>query len=641
VRSVRHRRRRTHTLLASAITILLVAGVGGTSAVGFASLKARADQLQAGLTADLQAGQRELEAGKASLTQANAKHDAGLVPIATGHFVGAKNEFLAASELADSSQLLHGLENTPGVSGFARSRHAAVDGIAGMGVALSEAGQELSGLDGQLLKPSGSGQAGRTLLTVLDQTTKSLTKVRLDLERAQAAAAAVDVQVVPAGQQVTFMKARDTISSALAGLDEFQRLEPVILDVLGGNGIRTYLIEQVDPAELRAGGGFIGSYSLLRADHGLLTLLSSGDAYSLADPRPAPGQPGFIPMPGPYREIIPQVSWSFVDSNMFPDFASNAVAAENFVQPRIGLKLDGVFSIDYYSVAKMLELTGPIALPAFGITIDSSNLIPRLVAGALAADPVHKAIIKAISGTLMERVSALPPDRWPGLLQVLNGLADEHHLQVYFNEPIVEQEVSSIGWSSVLKADASDFMMEIESNYGSKANYFLSRHYSITLTRVGRQLHHEVVIRWTNNSPIGSEDRTYYHVDTRLYIGNKGSAVSDNLGAVKYPNPDPPTGTSMYGGWALVQCCGDQAQAVFEYNTPWIEHDRGVAVIYWQKQPGTTGDRVDVVWNDGTGHAFTVSGDLNQDRRITLTPSGVTLTAGQPAQATLPSLNLG
>jgi hypothetical protein len=48
-----------------------------------------------------------------------------------------------------------------------------------------------------------------------------------------------------------------------------------------------------------------------------------------------------------------------------------------------------------------------------------------------------------------------------------------------------------------------------------------------------------------------------------------------------------------------------------------------------------------VTWNDGNSHTYTVSGDLGQDRVITLRLTGVTLTAGQPAQATLPSLSLG
>jgi hypothetical protein len=327
---------------------VILAGGTGATAFAYTSLKGQSEQLQAQLTAHLQAGQNDLEAAKASLKQANTTHDEALIAQAKAHFTVAKAQFMVAGQLADSSQLLRRLEILPAVGDLARSRHVAVDGIAAMGAAISDAGQELADLDGNLIKPpTTGGQEGRTLLTVLDQTDSSLVKVRTDLDRAQKAAAQVDAQVLPVGQQATFVKARDTISSALAGVDEFERLVPVLTEVLGGNGARTFLVEQVNPAELRPGGGFIGTFSVLQADRGTLKLIRSGDAYQLADPRPALGQPGYVAPPGPLHEFVPITSWSFVDSNFFPDFASNARAAESFAQPRLGTQIDAVISIDY------------------------------------------------------------------------------------------------------------------------------------------------------------------------------------------------------------------------------------------------------------------------------------------------------
>ena len=643
VGSTRRRRSRSHKLLAAGITIAVVAGIGGGSALGYSALKTRADKLQAALTVDLQAGQRELEAGKASLTQANANRDVTLITQATDHFSAARTQFVAATQLADNSNLLRDLELIPVLSGTVQSRKSAVDGVAGMGVALSDAGEELSSLDGQLIKPQGSGQAGHTLLTTLDQAQASLVRVRVDLNRAQTSAAQVDVQVLPGGQQSTFLKARDSIALALSGLDEFENLIPVLNEVLGANGVRNYLIEQVDPAELRAGGGFIGTYSVVRADHGTFTVVKSGNAYDLADPRPLPGQPGFIPMPMPYREVIPNVSWSFVDSNIYPDFPNNAHAALNFVQPRLGISIDAVISMDYYTVAKMLELTGPLSIPGFSVTVDANNFIPQLVKGAIAADAAHKAILSAMAGVLMERVTALPPDRWPAVLGALNTLATERHLQAYFNAGLVETEIDRVGWSGrLILGGASDYMMEVESNYnGTKSNYFLGRHYTVVLTRSGTTLHHTVTIDLTNNEPFGDEQRTTYKADVRLYIPNGAFAVSNNLRAVIYPNPAAPANTQVLDGWVSVACCGGQSRATFQYDTKWVANNRGSDDIYWQKQPGTVNDKVDVIWNDGNGHTFTASGDLSQDRVITLTPSGIDLGPGQPAQATLPSLSLG
>jgi hypothetical protein len=643
VHTKRHRRLRTHKLLATLIVLVVVAALSGATELAYGNVKSQGEQLQASLTSQLQAGQHELESGKDALKQANAKHDVNLVSQAVAHFAAAKIKFTATKQLADDSKFLRYLEYAPSIGDFARSRHSSVVAIAQTGAALSDAGQDLSALDGQILKPGSSGEAGRTLLTVLAQTEKGLIKVRGDLTIAQKAAAQVNVQLLPAAQQATFVRARDSIDSALAGFVEFERLVPVITEVLGGNGTRNYLIEQVNPAELRAGGGFIGTYSLLQADHGSLSVSRSGNAYVLADPRPIPGEPGFVPLPGPYREIIPWVSWSFVDTNEFPDFASNARAAESFAQRRLG-KIDGVISIDYFAVAKMLELTGPMQIPGYSLTLNGGNFVSEVMRLELASDPAHKNVLGALAGPLMSRIATLPPENWPALMAALNGLAMERHLQAYFNDANVENELDQVGWSGRLNArNSTDFMMEVESNYGGgKANYALQRHYTVSLTRNGGVLHHVVTVNYTNEMPPTAADIVGYRAVVRLYAAFNASSINSSLRPVRYQSPDPPASTRFAEGWLPnIHCCGGQAQAVFEYDTLWSNRDRGVHQIFWQKQPGTASDRLDVIWSDGNGHTYTIGGDLGQDRVINLTPTGVTLAAGQAAAATLPSLSLG
>ena len=641
--SRRARRRRKRRLIAAGITIALVAGIGGGGYLAYASLKQQAAELQANLTTDLQAGQSELEAGKASLTEANSKRDLGLVTQATNHFLAAASHFRTASQRADGSLVLRAAERLPAVGDQAYARHMAVTGISGMGMAIAQAGIDVAALDGQLINRPASGQQGRTVLTLISEIQPTLVKIRGDLTRAQTSAADVDVHVLPASQQAAFLKARDTISSGLGGLDEFDRLVPVLTEVLGNNGPRTYLIEQVNPAELRAGGGFIGTYSILRADHGTLTLLKSGNAYDLANPRPLPGKPGFIPIPSPLREIIPNVSWSFVDSNIYPDFPSNAKAALRFAQPRVKFKLDAVIAMDYYTVEKMLELTGPLAVPGYR-TVNATTFIPQIIKADVSATSNYKAILAAIAGPLMQRVAALPASQWPTLIGALGALASQRHLQAYFVDATAQQEIERVGWSGSINPTASqDFVMDVESNYyGDKVNYFLQRQFTLVLTRNGGVLHHQVTIDLVNNEVCGSYPRTSYVANLRLYVGQGASTLSSNLFPIRFANPAPPSGTSLLDGWLPeVVCHGGRGHAVFSYDTQWQPTADGTYQIYWQKQPGTVDDQVDVTWNDGSGHTYTVGGSLSQDRVITLSSSSVTLTTGMPAQATLPSLGLG
>jgi hypothetical protein len=640
------RRRRRRALIALAIVaVILVAGAGG-SALAYSTIKNQAGQLQAQLTVHLQKAQGELEAAKVSLKLANTNHDPKEIVNAKAHFAAAKEQFTAARKIADESQLLNRLEGAPAIGGLVRSRHTAVDGIADMGVAITDAGQGLADLDGQLIKPATApGQGGRSLLSVLTLTSKTIVTVRADLDRAQKAAARVDIQVLPAGQQATFIKARGTIASALAAIDQFQSLVPVISEVLGGNGPRTYLIEQVNPAELRAGGGFIGTYSVLRVTNGTLKLVKSGNAYDLVNPRPTVGQLGYVQPPGPLIEsLTPNVSWSFVDSNFFPDFPANAKAAQSFVQPRLGMKIDGVISIDYYTVATMLALTGPMVVPGYGITVDSNTFVSTVIQDDLVSGPAHKAIVGAIAGPLLSRVATLPASQWPTLLSILNGLASSRHLQAYFNSPIVEKQIDMFGWSGTLRpATTPDFMMEVESNLGAtKANYFLTRHFTVELTRAGALLHHKVTISLLDTMPFAYRPNEFYKAYLRLYIPSSSTSRATSLRPTLYPSSSPGAGLRLMDGWVpTFHGYGHAATAVFQYDTPWRPDGRGEEQIYWQKQPGTLDDRIDVVWKDGAGHAYRIKGDLGQDRVLTFSASGISITPGQAAQAQLPSLSLG
>ena len=149
--------------------------------------------------------------------------------------------------------------------------------------------------------------------------------------------------------------------------------------------------------------------------------------------------------------------------------------------------------------------------------------------------------------------TGLPADRWRAPDRAgLNGLSRLATFQAYFAAGSVETEIDRIGWSGrLILGTVSDYMMEVESNYyGTKSNYFLSRHYSVVLTRSGTTLHHTVTIDLTNNEPFGAEARSTYKADVRLYIGDAATAASTNLRPVKYPNPASPAHTELVmAGW--------------------------------------------------------------------------------------------
>ncbi len=60
--------------------------------------------------------------------------------------------------------------------------------------------------------------------------------------------------ILPTVQRATLHKAVADLRAAIVGLDALRPSLGAVLDVLGLDGPRTYLIEQVNPAELRSTG---------------------------------------------------------------------------------------------------------------------------------------------------------------------------------------------------------------------------------------------------------------------------------------------------------------------------------------------------------------------------------------------------
>jgi uncharacterized protein DUF4012 len=627
------------------VAILAALGSGGLYAN---SVRREATGLEATLVSDLERGQAELEAGKTSLKEANTTHDEKLIAQAKAHFSAAQLQFQSASQTADKSKLLRQLEGLAYVGPGVKARHTSVDSVAAMGVQLSLAGGHLADLDGQLIKPTSSGQEGSSLLTTVGQVQGQIGSVSDELKSALAAADRVDLTILPASQQASFLHARGSITQALSAITQFQSLVPIMTEVLGGNGARTYLVEQINPAELRPGGGFIGTYSVLRADHGALSLIASGNAADLIQPRVSVGQAGYVAPPLPFEQFIPGTGWSFIDSNFFADFPSNAAAGENFAGPHLRLHIDAVLAVDYYTVAGMLSVTGPIPVPGYRVTLSADNFVRTAVQYDIeslkdpAAAAIHKAILSAVAGPLLQRIVTLSPSQWPTLIGALNSLAASRDLQVSFNNGDVEKTMTQYGWSGVLNtARSADYMMEVEANLGgTKANYFVTRHYTVELTRIGTVIHHKVTIDIWDDMPYDYVPNEYYQAYIRMITAGNADSMSDDLSHPQHQTTAPPA-TKVLDGWIRIHGYHHDRVITFNWNTPWHPNGRGVEQIYWQKQPGTQADKVDVIWNDGNGHTYKVSGDLAQDRVITLAPNGVSLVQGQVGTAQLPSLSLG
>ncbi|HEX4215494.1 MAG TPA: DUF4012 domain-containing protein [Candidatus Dormibacteraeota bacterium] len=604
--------------------------------------------VQGQVTATFHSAAGHLEQGKSELETATAKHRVQLVSSARDQFQAANADFRKAQAEVEQSGGIHLAEGLPGVGGAVSPRVVAIDHLAAMGIAITGAAERGADVDALLLeKPAGGPTGTARLLTILRGAQAPLEEAKADLGRAQSEAQQVNPAVLPQSQVATLRTAEASIKHGLSGVAQFQTLLPILGDLLGASGPMTYLLEQVNPFELRAGGGYIGTYSLLQTDQGKLQVLQSGDTHDLTEYPLVKGDKGYVAPPPTLTEFLDNKSWNLGDSNFFPDFPSNARAALSFAKTDFSQPVQGVVSMDLYAIQALLGLTGPITLPGTDTTVNQSNVLYVMLELDIE-NPQHKEMLGELAQPLMTKVTSLGSDRWPQLLKVLNQEASERHIQVYFQNTQEEQQFQALGWAGNMAFKGqSDFIYPVESNFGgNKGNYFLTRDYTLDLSRTPQgTLHHVVTVDLSLNLKSAPSN---YFIPYRTYVryfiptGATGARIT-SVFPDDHPYTDVPDGTRVLDGWQQINpsrsTLRGSIQITFEYDTPWTANAQGQHEIYWQKQPGTLLDKLTVNWHQGS-HTSTAVTYLSTDQVILLGDGRVDTRNGQTASIALPHFSI-
>ncbi|HEY6532069.1 MAG TPA: DUF4012 domain-containing protein [Acidimicrobiales bacterium] len=180
--------------------------------------------------------------------------------------------------------------------------------------------------------------------------------------------------------------ARELADTAPAAVDAADALE-LAPALLGGDGERRYLLQFATPGESRPAGGFVGTYGVLVADQGSLSLGITGSTAELGpesadavdDAVPYP----FDPPPG-WEELYGRFYVQYFPGNVSasPDWPTDSeVARQIYAQvPEVG-ETDGVLYADPTALAAMLQLTGPVEVPGLDFPLDAGNAEEYLLEG--------------------------------------------------------------------------------------------------------------------------------------------------------------------------------------------------------------------------------------------------------------------
>jgi len=380
---------------------------------------------------------------------------------ALSHF----NQASASFEKADGGLTAAGkifaeiLRPIPGLSKMASGKHIIEAGkhFSAAGVPLSEIAQKAS------LSHDAYREGEKiSLLATLSRLKDPLNDIRNELQHGSDALEKVQISDIPPEKRERFLEVKTGLPQILDLLNGFDTHEALIHELLGGNGPRKYLFLLQNNHEMRATGGFIGSYALLDVNDGVVRRFFVDGIFN------PDGQlrENIVP-PKPIQKV--SAAWSLHDSNWFPDFPTSAEKAISFYEKTGGPTVDGVITLTPTVMQKLLAVTGPITMSEYGLTVDADNFIPVIQEQVEVkydkAENKPKKILADLSLLLIEKVFA-SQDR-ETLFKVGEALVEglnEKHMLLYMRHPETEALIDEAGWSGKVYSSKKDYLSVIHSN---------------------------------------------------------------------------------------------------------------------------------------------------------------------------------
>lgn len=413
--------------------IALKKQVLGSSMDGYQSLSRAVDE----------AKQRDFAASAASLVSASSS------------FSDAMKRFEEWNET-----LIEYTKYVPGLSKLSSGKHVilAAKGISDAGVILLRVGSRLESVGNPL------DSANRVSLL------ETLRSVRGDLSSAEELLSGADRDLhlvsaadLPTDKREEFVRLSEKVSDMAGGIRLFLDHENILSDMLGENGPRKFLFLFQNNQEARATGGFIGSYAFLDIANGrtrkfFIDGIFNPDGQLKED----------IVPPKPIQKV--SSAWSLHDSNWFPDFPVSAEKAILFYEKTGGPTVDGVIACTPDMIQRFLEISGPIRLDRYGVTVHAENFLETVQYQVeVAYDKVEnrpKQILSDLAPILIDRVlgSGSSARSISLALAAVESEFAKKHILLYSRNPSFQSLISRAGWSGEVLSARKDYLSVINSN---------------------------------------------------------------------------------------------------------------------------------------------------------------------------------
>lgn len=350
------------------------------------------------------------------------------------------------------------------------------------GVAVSKIGQELTevvkgaqSIPQIFIQQNLQGDESVRLTDLVYRQKIHLDSIVMEAKLLQNNLATINAGALPNDLRQVVEKAQVYIGDFLAALLEIDHNFEVALSLLGDKVPHRYLVLLQNNHEIRATGGFIGSYIIIDVNDGAITKMETKDIYD------TDGQLSDIVAPPPG---ISQVSDQLYmrDANYSPDFPTSAQDLMWFLEHSRGPTVDTVIAIDQTIAEKLLELTGPVTLENFPFQIRADNfneLFSFHIESKLSKTATPKQLLVDFIPVFKDRLLSL--NDFSRLNDTVNDLISARHIQVYSNDSGIQELVDRLHLDGRMIAPAPniDYLAIVSTSIGgNKSDAFIKTNLS-------------------------------------------------------------------------------------------------------------------------------------------------------------------
>ncbi len=269
-----------------------------------------------------------------------------------------------------------------------------------------------------------------------------------------------------------------------------------LLNYLSQNS-QAWVVVLQNSDELRATGGFPGSYALVTMENGRITNLVVEDIYD------ADGQfTGYIePPPGVREYLAGNKGLRLPDANWQADFRESGQQMLDFFEIAGKKHLGGMVALNLPLVEDLLAMTGPVRVLDYDTNLTPESLSTALRSGRDTFFPgsaQKKHLLELAWLQFQLALTQLPNEKKLEAGQILLNGINTKQLLAYSPNEALQPAIEALGASGRLNNyQAEEYFYLLESNVGiNKANVGITRNYDLVWQPAAMQLN----INFTNHN---------------------------------------------------------------------------------------------------------------------------------------------